>query len=48
MCNPTKQQSKGTILFAGQDKMKDRKTQGSRIEEKVVGFSSASLFPARK
>ena len=29
-------------------KRKDRKTQKSRSEEKVVGFSSAYLFPARK
>ena len=28
--------------------MKDRKTQKSRIEEKVDGFTSASLFPTRK
>ena len=28
--------------------MKDKKTQKSRGEEKVVGFSSASLFPKRK
>ena len=28
--------------------MKDRKTQKSRIEEKVVGCSSASLFPVKK
>ena len=28
--------------------MKDRKTRKSRSEEKVVGFSSAFLFPARK
>ena len=27
---------------------KDRKTSKSRSEEKVVGFSSASLFPTRK
>ena len=29
-------------------KRKDRKSQKSRSEMKVVGFSSASLFPARK
>ena len=28
--------------------MKDRKTMKSRSEEKVVGFSSTSLFPAWK
>ena len=28
--------------------MKDRKTWKNRSEEKVVDFSSASLFPARK
>ena len=27
---------------------KDRKTRKSRSEEKVVGFSSVSLFPAKK
>ena len=32
----------------GQEKRKDRKTWKSRREENVVGFSSASLFPARK
>ena len=31
-----------------QDKRKDRKTRKSRSEEKVVSFSSASLFPAKK
>ena len=35
-------------LIGGQEKRKDRKTQKSRNEEKVEGFSSASLFPARK
>ena len=30
------------------EKRKDRKTQKSRSEEKVVDFSSASLFTARK
>ena len=34
--------------IAGGQKRKDRKTMKSRSEEKVVGFSSASLFPARK
>ena len=32
----------------GAQKRKDRKTKKSRSEEKVVGFSSAFLFPARK
>ena len=27
---------------------KDRKSQKSRSEEKVMGFSSVSLFPTRK
>ena len=31
-----------------QEKRKDRKTRRSRSEERVVGFSSASLFLARK
>ena len=35
-------------MLGGQEKRKDRKTRKSRSEEKVVGFSSASLFPARK
>ena len=39
---------KSTISLGVQEKRKDRKTQKSRSEEKVVGFSSASLFPARK
>ena len=34
-------------MLGGQEKRKD-KTQKSRSEEKVVGFSSASLFPTRK
>ena len=35
-------------MLGGQKKRKDRKSQKSRSEEKVVGFSSASIFPARK
>ena len=31
-----------------QKKRKDRETRKSRSEEKVVGFSSTSLFPTRK
>ena len=31
-----------------QEKRKEKKSQKSRSEEKVVGLSSASLFPARK
>ena len=34
--------------MGGQEKRKDRKTHKSRGEEKGVGFSSTSLFPARK
>ena len=34
-------------IAGGQEMRKDRKTRKSR-EEKMVGFSSASLFPARK
>ena len=36
---------KGTISLGDQDKRENMK---SRSEEKVVGFSSSSLFPARK
>ena len=36
------------ILLQGQEKRKDRKSQKSWSEERVVGFSSASIFPARK
>ena len=39
---------KGTISLGCQEKRKDRKSEKSWSEEKVVGFSSASLFPARK
>ena len=35
-------------MLGGQKKRKARKTRKSMSEEKVVGFSSASLFPARK
>ena len=38
---------KGTILLEGQEKRKERKTRKSRSEKKVVGFSSASIVPAR-
>ena len=31
-----------------QEKRKDRKTQKSKSEEKVVGFNSDSPFPTRK
>ena len=34
--------------MGGQEKRNDRKTKRCRSEEKVDGFSSASLFPARK
>ena len=34
--------------MGGQEKRKDRKTRKSRSEEKVVGFSLAYLFLARK
>ena len=36
------------VAAGGHEKRKDRKTQNSRSEEKVVGFNSASLFPPRK
>ena len=38
---------KSTISL-GDKKRKNKKTRKSRSEEKVVGFSSASIFPARK
>ena len=38
---------KGTILVEGEEKRKERKTW-KRSEKKVMGFSSASLFPSRK
>ena len=39
---------KGTIMLVAQEKRNDRKSQKNRSEEKVVGFCSTSLFPARK
>ena len=39
---------KGTITLGVEEKRKDRKTQRSRSEKKVVDFSSASRFPTRK
>ena len=39
---------KDNISLGSQEKRKDRKTRKSRSEEKVLGFSSASVFPARK
>ena len=36
---------KGTISHVGQEKRKDRKSRKSSSEQKVLGFSSASLFP---
>ena len=41
------QHSKGSILLGVQEKNKNRKTE-NRIEEKVVSFTFASLFPTRK
>ena len=35
-------------MLGSQEKRKGRKTRKSRHEEKVVGFSSVTLFPARK
>ena len=35
-------------LWGGGENSKDRKTLKSRSEEKVVGFSSGSLFPLKK
>ena len=39
---------KGTISLRGQEKRRDKKSRKSRSEEKVVSFSSASIFPSRK
>ena len=39
---------KGTLLLEGQNRKKDGKTRKRRTEKKVVGFSSASLYSARK
>ena len=35
-------------MLDGQKKRKDKKTWKSRSKEKLVGFSSTSLFPTRK
>ena len=35
-------------MLGVQEKNKDKKSRKSRSEEKVVGLSSAFLFPARK
>ena len=40
--------NEGTISLEGQEKRKGRKTQKSKSEEKVMGFSSASLYLTRK
>ena len=47
--NPSRQHSK--VLYrwgVGQEKRRERKSRKIRSEEKVVGFSSASVFLARK
>ena len=44
--NSSRQHSK--VLYRRGVKRKDRKIRKSRSEEKVVGFTSTSLFPARK
>ena len=46
--SPCKQHSKVLYRWGGQEKKKDSKTRKSRREEKVVVFSSASLFPVGK
>ena len=46
--DPVCRVGKDTIALGDQEKMKYRKTWKSRSEEKVVIFSSATLFPARK
>ena len=48
MSNPSRQHSKVLYRCGGQKKRKDKKTPTNRSEEKVVGFSSAFLFPTRK
>ena len=48
MSNPSRQHSKVLYHRKGLEKRKDRKTRKSRSKEKVVSFSSAFLFPARK
>ena len=45
---PQQAASKGSISLGGQEKRKGKKTRKSRSEEKVAGFISVSLFPARK
>ena len=47
-CNPSKQHSKVLYRCGVRGKGKAQKTRKSRSKEKVVGFSSASLFPERK
>ena len=39
---------KGTISLEGSGEEERQESRKSRSEEKVVGFSSASLFPVRK
>ena len=46
--NPSKQHSKVLYRWGDQKKRKDRKLRKRGSEEKVVGFSSASLVLARK
>ena len=45
MSKPQQAALKGTISLGDLEKRKDRK---SRREQKMVGFSAASLFPTRK
>ena len=50
--HPTLRKTQGAVIVKGweakQEKRKDTKTWKSRSEEKVVDFSSDSLFPTRK
>ena len=46
--NPGGHHLKVLYRQGGQEKRKERKIWKSRSEEKVVGFSSPSLFSARK
>ena len=48
MSNPSRQHTKVLYRWRGQKKRKDWKTGKNRSEKKVVGYSSASLFLARK
>ena len=42
------QQLNPDSLLGSKEKRRDRKTRKSRSEVKMIGYSSASLFPAKK